>query len=57
MNKKIKAAVITFLILLFIVFVCYAVITHSTIALDILMSIIVIAFIIFLYNAILIIID
>ena len=57
MNKKIKAAVITFLILLFIGFVCYAVITHSTIVLDILMSIIVIAFIIFLYNAILIIID
>jgi hypothetical protein len=57
MNKKIKAAVITFLIILFIGLFRYAAITHKTIVLDILMSIIVIAFIIFLYIAILIIID
>jgi hypothetical protein len=57
MSKKIKAGIITFLLLLFIGLFCCAAITHSTIVLDILMSIIVIAFIIFLYNAILIIID
>jgi hypothetical protein len=57
MSKKIKAAIITFLILLFIGLFCYAAITHKTIVLDILMAIIIIAFIIFLYNAILIIID
>lgn len=57
MNKKLKAALITFLILSFIGFVCYAAITDSEIVLDILMYVIIIAFIIFLYNAILIIID
>jgi hypothetical protein len=53
MNKKIKAALITFLIVLFIVLLSYAVIKHNTIVFYILMSIITIAFIIFLYNALL----
>jgi hypothetical protein len=57
MNTKLKAALLTLLVLLFIALVCYAAITHKTIVLQILMSIITIAFIIFLYNAILIIID
>jgi hypothetical protein len=57
MSKKNKAASITFLIILFFGLFCYAAIKHKTIVLYILTSIIVIAFIIFLYKAILIIID